>query len=168
MARQDKTSSSTVSGKRQDSAHSLRVESPDIRAGARIPDRHASKPEGENVAPKIKWSGAPSATNQFAVIVDDPDAPAARPFAHWLVWGIAGTASGLPAPGVVEGKNDFGNLGWGGPRPPQGDGDHHYRFRAFALDAPIRLAPGASRTQLLDAIQGHVLAEGELVGTYSR
>jgi Raf kinase inhibitor-like YbhB/YbcL family protein len=147
----------------------LRIESPDFRSGQRIPTRHASKPEGENVPPQLKWSGTPSATKEFALLVEDPDASGEKPFAHWVAWGIPGTATGVSISSqFVEGRNDFGYRGWGGPRPPEGSGDHHYHFRVYALDASANLSAGAGREELLSAIKSHVLAEGELVGIYSR
>lgn len=152
-----------------ESVAALRVESPDFMAGQRIPERCASRPEGRNEAPALRWSGAPVRTAEFALIVDDPDAPRTTPWVHWLAWGIPASATSLPhGNAVVEGRNDFGQTGWGGPLPPEGDGDHRYRFRVYALDAPITLASGTTKPHLLDAMKGHVLAEGELVGTYSR
>jgi Raf kinase inhibitor-like YbhB/YbcL family protein len=143
----------------------IRVSSPAFAPGKPIPAVHAHGREGKNVAPALAWSGAPPATKEFAVVVEDPDAPMARPFVHWVVYGIAPTASGLPAPGAVEGKNDFGENGWGGPEPPPGS-VHHYRFRVLALDAPVSLPPGATLAKLEAATKGHVLADGYVVGTY--
>jgi len=146
----------------------------------RIPQIHAYAPEGENVSPELAWSGAPDGTKELALIVDDPDAPRAEPWVHWVLYGIpagvteipeaASTGAGTltrPA-GAHEGKNDFGDLGWGGPLPPKGHGTHHYHFKLYALDAPLGLGTGASKDELLRAMKGHVLAETELVGTYSR
>ena len=112
--------------------------------------------------------------------MDDPDAPRAEPWVHWVVFKIpagvteipqnasAGTGTLSQPAGAREGKNDFGDLGWGGPLPPKGHGTHHYHFKLYALDAPLGLAPGATKAELLRAMRGHVLAETELVGTYSR
>jgi Raf kinase inhibitor-like YbhB/YbcL family protein len=148
----------------------MRVESADFKPGERIPRRHAYAPEGENVPPRLAWSDAPPGTVGFAVLVDDPDAPRRNPWVHWAAWGIPAKARSLPAAGdpVVEGKNDFGSQGWGGPLPPPGDGTHRYRFRVYALDSAPSLAPGSTADDLETAIQGHVLAQAELLGTYAR
>jgi Raf kinase inhibitor-like YbhB/YbcL family protein len=149
-------------------------------AGERIPQIHAYAPEGENVSPQLAWSGAPAGTKELALIVDDPDAPRAEPWVHWVVYEIpagkteipqdassgSGTLSQLT--GAREGKNDFGDLGWGGPLPPEGHGTHHYHFKLYALDAPLEVGRGASKKDLLRAMEGHVLEQTELVGTYSR
>jgi Raf kinase inhibitor-like YbhB/YbcL family protein len=151
-------------------APALTVTSPDVKQGERIPKKHACPPEGQNVVPAIAWTGAPPATKEFALICDDPDAPVAEPWVHWLVYKIAGSAKGLPAgmKGAAEGKNGWDQNGWGGPLPPVGHGTHHYHFKVYALDANLTLAAGATKAALLKAMKGHVLAEGELMGTYSR
>jgi Raf kinase inhibitor-like YbhB/YbcL family protein len=148
----------------------LQVTSEDFAQGQRIPKRHAYAPEGENVPPALAWSGAPPGTKEFALVCDDPDAPVAEPWVHWVLYRIPGTATGLPAgaKGAVGGKNSWDQVGWGGPLPPVGHGTHHYHFRVYALDAKPTLPAGASKKDLLGAMKGHVLAEGEIVGTYSR
>ena len=110
------------------------------------------------------------------MLVEDPDAPGAQPFVHWLAWNIppdirelpadirAGAASQAPA-GMRQGRNDRGTIGWFGPRPPAGDAAHHYHFQVLALDALLDLPDGATRDDLLATIDGHVLAKGELVAT---
>lgn len=156
------------------------LSSPAFAAGERIPALHAYRPEGHNVSPPLAWDGAPPGTRELALIVDDPDAPRAEPWVHWLLYGIPPAVRELPANasrgtgrlaetrGAREGKNDFGELGWGGPLPPEGHGTHHYRFKLYALDAELPESAGATRPELLRAMAGHVLAETELVGTYSR
>ncbi len=158
----------------------LTLTSTAFSGGARIPQVHAYAPEGKNVSPALAWSGAPPGTEALALIVDDPDAPRADPWVHWVVYAIPAGATEIPQgassgsgklsrpAGAREGKNDFGEAGWGGPLPPKGHGTHHYHFVLYALDAPLGLAAGASKTELLDAMAGHVLARAELVGTYSR
>ena len=146
---------------------SLDVTSPDFAAGERIAKRHAHAPEGQDVAPVIVWNDAPNDTVSFALVCDDPDAPRKDPWVHWVIHSMPGDATSTRAQGV-EGKNDYGDTGWGGPFPPEGHGTHHYRFHVYALDTKLELGPGATKKQLLDAIRGHVLAEGELVATYSR
>ena len=148
----------------------MTVTSADFAAGARIPKKHAYAPEGKNVPPSLAWSGAPPGTKEFALICDDPDAPVAEPWVHWVLYKIAAAATGLPAgtKGAFEGKNDWNVNGWGGPLPPVGHGTHHYHFTVHALDVNLTLAPGATKASLLKAVKGHVIAQGELIGTYSR
>jgi Raf kinase inhibitor-like YbhB/YbcL family protein len=158
----------------------LTLSSDAFGANERIPAVHAYAPEGDNVSPALAWSGAPAGTKELALIVDDPDAPRAEPWVHWVLYRIPAAAEGLPAGasrgighltepgGALEGKNDFGDLGWGGPLPPRGHGTHHYHFKLYALDAPLALGEGATKAKLLKALEGHVLAQAELVGTYSR
>jgi Raf kinase inhibitor-like YbhB/YbcL family protein len=145
----------------------LTLTSTDFAEGERIPQEHAYRPEGENRAPGLSWTGVPDGTKELALIVDDPDAPREDPWVHWVVYKIPLSATGVPGD-AVEGENDFGAHGWGGPLPPKGHGTHHYHFKLYALDAEIGLGPGATKVELLEAMEGHVLAEAELVGTYSR
>jgi Raf kinase inhibitor-like YbhB/YbcL family protein len=132
-----------------------------------MPVRHAL--EGENLSPPLSWSGVPDATRSIAVICEDPDAPSGT-FVHWVGWGIDPQAGrlgeGESAP--REGQNDFGNTGYDGPSPPPGHGRHRYYFRVYALDTEPKLEPAASRETLGAAIEGRVLAVGELMGTYER
>jgi Raf kinase inhibitor-like YbhB/YbcL family protein len=135
--------------------------------GAAIPRRHAC--EGDDLSPPLTWVGAPAQTRSFALIVDDPDAPAGT-FVHWVAWGIAPDARAL-AEGErarMEGRNGFGTIGYRGPCPPRGDGAHRYFFHLHALDVEIALRAGAGADDLLEAIAGHVLASGELIGRYER
>ncbi|HEX6230024.1 MAG TPA: YbhB/YbcL family Raf kinase inhibitor-like protein [Solirubrobacterales bacterium] len=135
--------------------------------GDRIPDRHAL--ESGNLSPHLRWSGLPEETRSIAVICEDPDSPSGT-FVHWLAWGIDPEAGelgeGEPAP--REGSNGFGHSGYAGPRPPEGHGPHRYFFRVYALDAEPELGHGASREELGAALEGHVLAVGELMGTFER
>jgi Raf kinase inhibitor-like YbhB/YbcL family protein len=147
------------------------VSSPAFAPGGKIPKKHALSPEGQNVSPPLEWSGAPAGTKRFAVVVDDPDAPGGSTFVHWVAWNVAGDAKGLPegvtpeATDLVQGTNGFGRPGWGGPQPPPGE-THKYAFHVYALDADLTLAKGATAAQLIDAMRGHVLATGKLIGTY--
>jgi Raf kinase inhibitor-like YbhB/YbcL family protein len=161
-------------------ARALEVTSPAFRANERIPRRHAYDGEGDNVSPALAWSKAPEGTREYALVCDDPDAPRPEPWVHWVVYRIPAGATGLPAglerkggplenpPGAMQGKNTWDEVGWGGPLPPPGHGVHHYRFRVMALDTHLQLMPGATKDALLKAVEGHVLAEGTLVGTYER
>lgn len=111
----------------------------------------------------------PEGTRELALICDDPDAPSAEPWVHWLLYALPADSDGLAAGesgGGVEGVNGWSRSGYRGPMPPRGHGVHHYHF--YALDAPLDLGARASKVQLLRAMEGHVLACGELVGTYER
>ena len=127
------------------------------------------------------WSGraCPRRPASSARIVDDPDAPSPQPWVHWVIGKIpaadAGIAEGVhpkPTPSfpgeAIQGKNSWGTIGYRGPAPPKGHGVHHYHFKLYALDAPLNVAAGIDKPGLLKAMQGHVLAEVELVGTYQR
>ena len=152
----------------------LVVTSSTFAAGAEIPRDNTC--EGADVAPALAWANAPAATKQFAVIVDDPDAPdPAKPqqtWVHWVLVGIpakvtslaAGSGAGLPE-GVSAGTNDFGKRAWGGPCPPTGR--HRYFFKVYAVDVALG-PPGIVKSDLLVAMQGHVLAMGSLIGTYEK
>lgn len=155
----------------------LKIESPAFAAGAVIPARFTG--DGEDVSPPLKWSGLPAGVKEVALVCDDPDAPTPQPWVHWVIYGIPATAAGLPenvdksaspaAPaGAAQGKNSWSKLGYGGPAPPPGHGVHHYHFKLYALDAALGLKPGLDKPQLLKAMKGHILAQGELMGTYQR
>lgn len=135
--------------------------------------------EGADVSPSLEWTHVPDETKSLALIVDDPDAPG-QTFTHWVLFNLPGDVMLLPR-GVdvntkfsdasltpLEGTNDFGDVGYGGPCPPPGDGPHRYFFRLYALDTGLDLGRGASKTQVTDAMDGHVLDETDLVGTYER
>ena len=131
--------------------------------------------DGRNVSPPLEWHDAPSGTQTFGLLCEDPDAPAGT-FTHWVIFNLPAQAhrldEGVPAKatlqgGVIQGMNDFGNVGYGGPAPPPGK-PHHYHFKLFALDNRLNLPPGASEAEVLEAMQGHILEEVDLVGTYQR
>ncbi|MGE5759140.1 MAG: YbhB/YbcL family Raf kinase inhibitor-like protein [Gemmatimonadota bacterium] len=135
-------------------------------AGAPIPVAYTC--DGKNEPPPLTWSGAPPTTRAFALIVDDPDAPAGT-WVHWVLYNLPADATGVPqnqASGV-QGKNDFGKTGYGGPCPPPGK-PHRYFFKLYALDGRLSLRPGATKAEVERAMQGHVLAAAELIGTYAR
>ena len=150
----------------------MQLESTAFDAGGAIPKRHTG--EGEDVSPEMKWSGLPDGTRSLALICHDPDAPLVSPgtygFVHWVLYGIPASADGLPE-GVsdhVQGVNNFGNAGYGGPMPPEGHGAHHYFFWLLALDCEPDLEAGLTMWQLLDRIEPSVIGMNRLVGTYSR
>src|SRR5947199_10020981 len=151
----------------------MQLTSSDFNAGGAIPIRFTC--EGDNASPEFSWKEAPGETKSFALVLHDPDAPRAGGFTHWVVYNIPaktghlgeGTPKQGRAPDVgLQGKNDSGKIGYMGPCPPSGT--HRYIARLYALDAELPLAPGASHEELSSAMQGHILAEAELVGTYAK
>lgn len=125
--------------------------------------------DGANRAPRLEWSTPPAGTQELAIEMLDPDAPDGT-FTHWLVYGLPPAASALTGPlqeGALEGRNDFGQRGYGGPCPPAGPA-HHYHLVVFALDQRLGLGAGARRGELESRMRGHVLGRGELVATYHR
>jgi len=138
--------------------------------GNDIPSRFTC--DGDDRSPALRWSGEPSETKSFALIVDDPDAPAGT-WNHWLIWDIPADVHSLPegtghTPGK-SGTNDFGRRGYGGPCPPKGRGPHRYFFRMFALDtASLGLPQGAKRLELDKALHKHTIAEAVYMGRYER
>ncbi len=130
--------------------------------------------DGEDLSPPLTWSGAPPGTQSYALIVYDPDAPKGI-FYHWLLYNIPPDLTSLPegvpkggeTPYGLQGINDFGALGYGGPCPPPGS-THHYVFILLALDTKLGIGAGAAISDLLKALDGHVLAYAKLVGIYSR
>ncbi len=160
----------TSAGETAGAGGTLTVTSEAFEAEGAIPARYTG--EGEDVPPPLAWSSAPAATKSFALICDDPDAPREEPWVHWVLYAIPAGTNALPEGGGgigVEGANSWPDrTGYNGPLPPRGHGVHHYHFKVYALDAAPDPGPGASKQALLDAMEGHVLATGELVGTYER
>ncbi len=133
--------------------------------------------DGEDISPPLSWPDVPDKATELALIVDDPDAPGSQPWVHWVIYkipvGISGLGEGIATTerpsepvGSMQGKNSWGNTGYGGPSPPSGL--HHYHFKLYALDAKLNVAAGLDKTALLAAMEGHIIAEAELVGTYRR
>ncbi|HEY3191685.1 MAG TPA: YbhB/YbcL family Raf kinase inhibitor-like protein [Solirubrobacterales bacterium] len=145
----------------------LELSSPAFDHGEPIPEKHTA--DGQGTSPPLEWNFVPEATRSMALIVLDPDAPSGD-FIHWLAWNIDPEAGGLQegAPAPAQGTHGFGGPGYAGPAPPPGHGPHRYFFHLYALDTDLDLEHGASRDQLETAIDGHVLAEAELMGTYGR
>jgi Raf kinase inhibitor-like YbhB/YbcL family protein len=143
---------------------------------AAIPAKHTC--QGDDTAPPLAWSGAPAGTKSFALIVDDPDAPDPRAprtvWSHWVIYNLPAATSALPEgatsgdlpPGTLEGVNDFGKTGYGGPCPPIGR--HRYFHKLYALDVVLADLGRPSKAALEKAMQGHVLGEAQLVGTYQK
>ncbi len=154
-----------MNGTRQRDSAPLTVSSPDLPGGR---FRREFTCDGANRRPRLQWNTPPSGTRELAIEMLDPDAPGGT-FTHWLAYGIPPTISslaGLPA-GTLEGVNDFGRRGYGGPCPPRGAA-HHYHFVVLALDTRLGLAAGVTRSALESRLTGHVLVKGELVATYQR
>ena len=155
----------------------ITIESDAFTAGEGIPKEYTG--EGQDISPPLRWSNLPEGTKQLALIVDDPDAPRPEPWVHWLIYNISPNVDSLPEgietnktlptpAGAMQGKNSSSRIGYGGPMPPPGHGVHHYHFKLYALDAELQLKPGLEKDGLLMVITGHILGEGELVGTYQR
>lgn len=151
----------------------LAVSSSAFQEGGKIPARYTC--EGQDVSPAITWGEPPAETQSFALIMDDPDAPGGV-FTHWVLFNLPADSRELPEAvptqaqlpnGSLQGKNDFGKTGYGGPCPPSGR-PHRYQFTLYTLDQPLDLKAGASKKSVIDAMQGHILAQGRLTGTYQR
>ncbi len=143
-----------------------------FKEGEMIPKKYTC--DGSNISPPLKWDSVPAQAKSMALIADDPDAPMGT-WVHWVIFNIPPGLSGLPENiplkdslpnGSLQGKNDFRNAGYGGPCPP--GGTHRYFFKLYALDILLQLKAGCSKADLLKAMQGHIVAEGQLMGKYSR
>ena len=164
----------------------MKLTSSAFTEGGTIPDKYTGV--GKDVSPPLAWANAPEGTKSFALICDDPDAPSRSkprpegPWVHWVIYNIPAEAAELseavprkadladPA-GARQGKNDFGsdNVGYRGPLPPEGSGPHRYFFKVYALDRMLDLkSKEANKKSLLAAMKGHILAEGQLMGTFER
>jgi Raf kinase inhibitor-like YbhB/YbcL family protein len=150
----------------------MKLESSAFSANDLIPPKYTC--DGQDISPPLSWDEPPVGTQSLALIVDDPDAPG-RIFVHWVLYDIPPQVRQLTekiAPqktlpnGGIQGKNDFGKLGYGGPCPPSGI--HRYFFKLYALDRPLELASAATKDQLEAAMDGHILAAAELIGRYAR
>lgn len=157
----------------------LSIESPVFQNDAAIPRKHTG--DGADVSPTLSWTGVPEGAVELAMVCDDPDAPTREPWVHWVIAKIPAPTTGLPEgvprtgtlddpPGAVQGVNSWpsDNIGYRGPAPPPGHGTHHYHFKLYALSSALPVSAGVTKAQLLSAMEGHVLAQGELVGTYER
>ncbi|HEY0544021.1 MAG TPA: YbhB/YbcL family Raf kinase inhibitor-like protein [Pyrinomonadaceae bacterium] len=140
--------------------------------GEMIPAKYTC--DGENVSPPLKWEGVPEKARTVALFMEDADAPGGR-FAHWVLYNLSASAKELPEnippekqpAGVArQGTNDFKQIGYGGPCPPSGT--HRYFFKLYALDTELALDAGATREDLLNAMQGHIIGQGDLVGKYEK
>jgi Raf kinase inhibitor-like YbhB/YbcL family protein len=151
----------------------LAVTSAAFEHGQPIPVKYTC--QGDDVSPPLKWNGAPGSTKSFALICDDPDAPGGT-WVHWVIYNLPPDAPLLPEStaksetlpgGAAQGRNSFQNLGYGGPCPPGGKA-HRYFFKVYALDTVLVLDGHPDKEKLLAAVKGHIVAQGQLMGTYKR
>lgn len=152
---------------------SISFESSAFKSGESIPVRYTC--EGKNISPPLAWRGVPEEARSLALICDDPDAPRGT-WSHWVFYNIPSDREeipenfprgGSPEWGGMQGRNDFGNTQYGGPCPPAGS-SHRYFFRLYALDEELNLEPGATRAQVMDAMQEHIVDQAEIMGRFSR
>lgn len=152
---------------------SIVISSPAFTEGSVIPKRNAG--DGDNLSPALSWSGYPSGTKSFAILVEDPDAPAGT-FTHWILFNISTGVNRLPEglpekpdlPGIGRhGMNDARKTGYLGPYPPPGK-PHRYFYKIFAVDKELELPSDCSATQVQKAMRDHILDTGSLMGTYRR
>jgi Raf kinase inhibitor-like YbhB/YbcL family protein len=155
------------------SAMSLQLSSTAFPPGGDIPSKYTCS--GADVSPALSWNDPPTGTQSFALIADDPDAPAGT-WVHWVAYDLPASARQLPEGvpktdtipgGGVQGQNDFRKTGYGGPCPPPGK-PHRYYFKLYALDRKLDLKPGEAKKAVEQAIQGHILAQAELMGRFQR
>ena len=155
----------------------LMIQSPAFANNEPIPQQFTG--DGRDVSPQLTWTGLPDGAKELVLIVDDPDAPTPEPWVHWVIYKIPASLTGLeegvpktekpsqPA-GALQGRNSWNNIGYGGPAPPPGHGVHHYHHKLYALDAPLNVSAGLDKKGLLKAMEGHLIAQAELIGTYER
>lgn len=150
----------------------IKVKSTAFDEGGMIPKRYTC--DGADISPQLSWTGVPDGTKSIALISDDPDAPMGT-WVHWVLYNLPPDVTELPEGvpskkvlenGAKQGTNDFRKIGYGGPCPP--GGTHRYYFKIYALDNEVNLEPGATKDQLLKAMKGHILVEGQLMGRYKR
>ena len=168
-ARQETAASASTP---QTTGGSIKLTSTSFKESEPIPRQYTC--DGVNVSPPLEWSGLPKTAKTLAIIADDPDAPAGT-WVHWVLYNLRsdniGMVENLPATdelkaGGFQGKNDFGKIGYGGPCPPSGT--HHYFFNIYALDSELPLKAGATKAEVEKAMEGHVVAQGKLIGTYRK
>ena len=159
--------------RKSDTSVTMKVTSPAFQAGQAIPPKYTC--EGADISPPLQWNGIPDGAKSLALICDDPDAPVGT-WVHWVLYDLPVTVTDLPEKmpasetlpfGGKQGINDFKRVGYGGPCPPPGKA-HHYYFKLYALGADLPLSPRATKQELLRAMEGHILAEAQIVGTYER
>jgi Raf kinase inhibitor-like YbhB/YbcL family protein len=149
----------------------LKLISNAFKEGEGIPRQYTC--DGINISPPLEWSGVPGTAKTVAIIADDPDAPSGT-WVHWVLYNVPADNIGFVENvaegenlkgGGFQGKNDFGKIAYGGPCPPRGT--HRYLFKIYALDSELPLKGGATKDELLKAMEGHILVQGQLMGTYA-
>jgi Raf kinase inhibitor-like YbhB/YbcL family protein len=141
----------------------MKITSSAFKADEVIPSKHTC--EGEDISPELKIADIPKNTKTLAIICDDPDAPVGT-FVHWVAWNIPPGDIEEGAKDFNQGTNDFKKIGYGGPCPPAGT--HRYFFKVYALDVELGIEKGSTKTELIDAMENHILAQAELIGTYTK
>jgi Raf kinase inhibitor-like YbhB/YbcL family protein len=166
-------SATPLTGQAKGGPMSFQLASSAFSNGESIPKKFTC--DAQDLSPQLSWKDAPAGTQSFALIADDPDAPAGT-WVHWVLYNAPAAAKELPegvkkdeqlADGTLHGRNDFRKLGYGGPCPPPGK-PHRYFFKLYALDAKLNLKPGATKSDVEAAMRGHVLGEAQLIGRYGR
>ena len=150
----------------------IKVTSTAFEEGGMIPKQYTC--DGTDVSPPLAWTSVPEGTKTIALICDDPDAPMGT-WVHWVLFNLPADVKELPGSvplqkrletGAIQGTNDFRKIGYGGPCPP--GGTHRYYFKLYAVDTELNLQAGATKRELLKAMEGHILGEGQLMGKYKR
>ncbi len=146
----------------------IKVTSTAFKDGKMIPKKYTC--DGTNVSPQLAWSGIPANARSIALICDDPDAPSGT-WVHWVVFNMPAATKGIPEAGGLpagaqQGINDFKRLDYGGPCPPSGT--HRYFFKIYAVDMTLNIKEGATKADLLSAMQGHIIEQGQIMGQYKR
>jgi Raf kinase inhibitor-like YbhB/YbcL family protein len=163
----------TISAQTAGGTMSFQISSSAFASGQTIPKKFTC--DGSDISPPLNWKDAPAATQSFALIADDPDAPVGT-WVHWVLFSLPANSKDLQEGvdkeeqlpnGALQGKNDFRKIGYGGPCPPPGK-PHRYFFKLYALDTKISLKAGATKADVENAMKGHILGQAELVGRYSR
>ncbi len=153
---------------------SLNLSSPAFKNGSSMPSIYTC--DGENISPELKISNIPPKTKSLVLIMDDPDAPVGT-WVHWVVYNIPANIKILKQNidkkpvlenGITQGKNSWGEIGYGGPCPPKITGTHRYFFKLYAIDKKLNLPPGATKKEVLKAIEGHIIAKTTLMGRYTQ
>lgn len=170
---QKKQKAPETSNRKAGNTMEFKLTSSAFAQGQSIPKQYTG--EGADITPPLQWNDAPDGVKSYALICDDPDAPG-KTWVHWIIFNIPAQKNDLKeaikmkeqfSDGTAQGVTDFGKIGYGGPMPPPGK-PHRYFFKIYAMDTNLELRPGANKGQLLDAMEGHILAKAELMGTYQR
>jgi Raf kinase inhibitor-like YbhB/YbcL family protein len=146
---------------------SIQITSSAFKEGDKIPRQYTC--DDKNISPPLDWTGVPVNSTSLTIIMDDPDAPAGT-WVHWVLFDLKPDINGLgegKSENGIQGKNDFGQTGYGGPCPPRGS-NHRYFIKIYALDIQLGIKTGASKAQVENLMKGHILAQGQLMGKYAR